>query len=60
VQQASEGTSEVSRHVAGVSEAATATGAAAGEVLESARTLSRLSDDLRGDVDRFVGSLRTA
>jgi methyl-accepting chemotaxis protein len=60
VQQASEGTSEVSRHVTGVSEAATATGAAAGEVLDSARTLSRLSDDLRSHVDRFVGSLRTA
>jgi methyl-accepting chemotaxis protein len=60
VQQASEGTSEVSRHVTGVSEVATATGAAAGEVLDSARTLSHLADDLRGDVDRFVGSLRMA
>jgi methyl-accepting chemotaxis protein len=60
VQQASEGTTQVSRHVAGVSEAAAATGAAAGEVLDSAKMLARLSDDLRSDVDRFVGSLRTA
>jgi hypothetical protein len=28
-------------------------------MLESAKTLARLSDDLRSDVDHFVGSLRT-
>jgi methyl-accepting chemotaxis protein len=60
VQQASEGTAEVSRHIVGVSEATTATGKAAGDVLESARTLAQLSADLRRDVDQFVGDLRVA
>jgi methyl-accepting chemotaxis protein len=60
VQQASEGTAQVSRHAAGVSEATAETGAAAGEVLASAGTLARLSDDLRRDVDQFVGGLRVA
>jgi methyl-accepting chemotaxis protein len=60
VQQASQGTSEVSRNIAGVSQAAGETGAAAGEVLDSAKMLARLSDDLKRDVDRFVGDLRAA
>ncbi|WP_439395835.1 methyl-accepting chemotaxis protein [Bradyrhizobium sp. PMVTL-01] len=60
VQQASQGTSEVSRHISGVSQAAGQTGAAAGEVLDSAKMLARLSDDLKRDVDRFVGDLRAA
>ena len=60
VQQASAGTSEVSKHMVGVNEAAVETGAAASEVLDSAKVLARLSDDLRNDVDRFVGNLRTA
>ena len=60
VQQASQGTTEVSRHISGVSQVACQTGAAAGEVLDSAKMLARLSDDLRRDVDRFVGDLRAA
>ncbi|MDH2355309.1 methyl-accepting chemotaxis protein [Bradyrhizobium sp. SSUT112] len=60
VQQASQGTNEVSRHISGVSQAAGETGAAAGEVLDSAKMLARLSDDLKRDVDRFVGDLRAA
>jgi methyl-accepting chemotaxis protein len=60
VQQASEGTAQVSKHMVGVNDAAVETGAAAGEVLDSAKMLARLSDDLRNDVDGFVGSLRTA
>jgi methyl-accepting chemotaxis protein len=60
VQQASQGTNEVSRHITGVSQAAGQTGAAAGEVLDSAKMLARLSDDLKRDVDRFVGDLRAA
>jgi methyl-accepting chemotaxis protein len=43
-----------------VSQAAGQTGAAAGEVLDSAKMLARLSDDLKRDVDRFVGDLRAA
>jgi methyl-accepting chemotaxis protein len=60
VQQASEGTSEVSRHIAGVSAANAETGKAAGEVLDSAKALSCLSNDLRRDVDSFIGDLRVA
>jgi methyl-accepting chemotaxis protein len=60
VQQTSQGTTQMSSHLAGVSEAATETGAAAGEVLESAKALARLSDNLRNDVDRFIGGLRAA
>nr|GAJ37937.1 probable chemoreceptor Y4FA [Bradyrhizobium sp. DOA9] len=60
VQQTSEGTTEVSRHIVSVSDAATETGAAAGEVLDAARMLSRLSNDLRADVDQFVENLRVA
>ncbi|MGY4499326.1 methyl-accepting chemotaxis protein [Bradyrhizobium sp. GM24.11] len=60
VQQASQGTNEVSRHISGVSQAAGQAGAAAGEVLDSAKMLARLSDDLKRDVDRFVGDLRAA
>lgn len=60
MQQASQGTNEVSRHISGVSQAAGQTGAAVGEVLDSAKMLARLSDDLKRDVDRFVGDLRAA
>ncbi|CCE04793.1 fragment of conserved hypothetical protein (part 2) [Bradyrhizobium sp. STM 3843] len=60
VQQASEGTTELSRHIVGVSQSTTETGSAAGEVLDSAKTLARLSSDLRRDVDQFVGQLRVA
>jgi methyl-accepting chemotaxis protein len=60
VQQASEGTNEVSRNIAGVSAATAETGKAAGEVLGSAKALTSLSNDLRRDVDNFIGDLRVA
>ncbi|MGC2087342.1 MAG: HAMP domain-containing methyl-accepting chemotaxis protein [Bradyrhizobium sp.] len=60
VQQASEGTNEVSRNIAGVSAATAETGKAAGEVLDSAKALTSLSNDLRRDVDSFIGDLRVA
>ncbi|MGV7214743.1 methyl-accepting chemotaxis protein [Bradyrhizobium sp. UFLA05-112] len=60
VQQASQGTREVSRHISGVSQAAGQTGAAAGEVLDSAKVLARLSEDLKREVDSFVEDLRAA
>jgi methyl-accepting chemotaxis protein len=60
VQQASEGTSEVSRHITGVSAATAETGKAAGEVLDSAKALTSLSNNLRRDVDGFIGDLRVA
>ena len=60
VQQAAAGTTEVSGHIASVSQAASETGAAAGGVLDSAKGLTRLSQALRDDVDRFVGNIRAA
>ncbi|WP_456714515.1 methyl-accepting chemotaxis protein [Bradyrhizobium sp. USDA 4353] len=60
VQQASEGTNAVSQNISTVSEATAATGQAAGGVLDSVRTLSKLSADLRRDVDQFVSQLRAA
>ncbi|WP_257166590.1 methyl-accepting chemotaxis protein [Bradyrhizobium sp. SRS-191] len=60
VQQASEGTNAVSHNISSVSEATAATGQAAGGVLDSVRTLSKLSADLRHDVDQFVSQLRAA
>jgi methyl-accepting chemotaxis protein len=60
VQQTSQGTAEVSGHIAGVSEASAKTGAAAGEVLDAAKVLALLSDNLRSDVDNFTSGLRAA
>ena len=60
VQQAAAGTTQVSGHIASVSQAAGETGVAAGELLGSAKGLVRLSEALRGDVDRFVDNIRAA
>ena len=60
IQQASAGTTQVSGHIASVSQAASETGVAAGEVLVSAKGLTRLSEALRDDVDQFVGNIRSA
>jgi methyl-accepting chemotaxis protein len=60
VQQASAGTAEVSSHIVEVSKTASQTGTAAGEVLDSAQSLARLSEALRLNVDRFVSDIRTA
>jgi methyl-accepting chemotaxis protein len=58
--QAAAGTQEVSSNVSGVSQAAAATGAAATQVLSSARDLSCQSDVLRGAVDEFLKTIRAA
>jgi DNA-binding transcriptional LysR family regulator len=60
VRQASVGTTQVSGHIASVSQAAGETGAAAGEVLDSVKVLARLSDALRNDVDSFVSNIHAA
>jgi methyl-accepting chemotaxis protein len=60
VQQASEGTGEVSSNIAGVRQAAKETGTAAGQVLESAGDLSRRSEEMRSEVQWFIGSVRAA
>jgi methyl-accepting chemotaxis protein len=60
VQQASKGTDEVSSNIAGVTQAASATGAAAAEVLASSSELARQGETLRGEVDRFLADIRAA
>ena len=60
VQQAAIGTSEVSSNITGVSQAASGTGAAAGLVLGAAEELSKQSEALSGQVDKFLATIRTA
>ena len=59
-QEASRGTQEVSRNIVGVNEAASETGAAASQVLDSAGDLSKQAETLRTEVDRFLASIRAA
>ncbi len=60
VQQASAGTQEVTSNIAGVRAGASDTGAAASEVLSAAGELSRLADQLTGEVGRFVSAMKAA
>lgn len=60
VQQAAAGTQEVSANVGGVTEGAAATGAAASEVEAAAGNLSQQSQQLREQVDAFLGQVRVA
>ncbi|MCP3473699.1 methyl-accepting chemotaxis protein [Bradyrhizobium sp. CCGUVB1N3] len=60
VQQAAARTGEVSQNIAGVTEGIAATGSAAQEVLGSAVELSRQSQRLRDEVDRFLAHIRAA
>ena len=46
--------------IAGVAGAAESTGAAANHVLASASDLSRQAEQLRAEVDRFLGTVRAA
>ncbi|MEH2517064.1 methyl-accepting chemotaxis protein [Bradyrhizobium sp. AZCC 1610] len=60
VQQAASGTQEVSANVGGVTEGAAATGIAANQVEAAAGNLSRQSQQLREQVDAFLGQVRAA
>ncbi len=60
VQQAAKGTQEVTTNIGDVNRAATATGAAASQVLAAAGALSQQSDALRAQVDAFLAKVRTA
>ena len=60
VQQAAEGTQSVSSNIMGITEAASSTGAAAQQVLSAAGDLAKNSETLRGEVDRFLGGVRSA
>jgi methyl-accepting chemotaxis protein len=60
VSQASTGTSEVTRSIVGVARASEETGAAAAQVLASASELSRQSEHLGAEVQRFLATVRAA
>ncbi|WP_348644731.1 HAMP domain-containing methyl-accepting chemotaxis protein [Methylobacterium sp. 2A] len=60
VAQAATGTSEVTSNMAGVAEASEATGAAADQVLAATAALARQSEELGGEVRRFLTTIRAA
>ena len=60
VQQAAARTGEVSQNIAGVTDGIAATGTAEEEVLVSAIELSKQSQRLRDEVDRFLAQIRAA
>ena len=60
VLQAAQGTREVSSNIAGVSEAAQQTGAAATQVLSSASELSENGEVLKAQIDSFLREVRAA
>jgi methyl-accepting chemotaxis protein len=60
IQQAAQGTEQVASSVLAVTEAASETGAAAVQVLSSARALSGQAGQLRAEVSRFLEEVRTA
>jgi methyl-accepting chemotaxis protein len=60
VQLAAKGTGEVSETISGVTQSVGETGAAAVEVLSAASELSIQSEQLRGEVDKFLVTVRAA
>jgi methyl-accepting chemotaxis protein len=60
VQQAAKGTSEVTSNITGVNQAASETGSAATQVLGASGELSKQSEQLRGQVERFLAGVKTA
>ncbi|NFV82177.1 methyl-accepting chemotaxis protein [Magnetospirillum aberrantis] len=60
VQQAAAGTQEVATAITGVTQAASETGQAAGEVLGAAKSLNTQADGLRSSINGFLDGVRTA
>ena len=60
VEQASSGTQDVASNITGVSQAANDTGAAAGQVLASARELAQQSESLKSVVAKFLVNFKAA
>lgn len=58
VNQAAEGTREVSRTIAGVTDAAQGTGQASSQVLDAAGMLAGEADDLRAEMGKFLTQIR--
>jgi len=60
IEQAATGTQDVSSNIGGVTQAATETGTAAGQVLSSARSLSEEAIELREIVGAFLHGVKSA
>ena len=60
VSQAAMGAGEVTSNIAGVAQASEETGAAANQVLSAASELSRQSEHLGAEVERFLATVRAA
>jgi methyl-accepting chemotaxis protein len=60
VQQAAQGTQDVTSNIGGVTDAAANTGVAADQVLSAARGLAQNSDRLRNDVGTFLAKVKAA
>nr|WP_041756223.1 methyl-accepting chemotaxis protein [Bradyrhizobium sp. ORS 278] len=60
VQQASRGTQDVSTNIVDVQRGASETGSASSQVLSAAKTLSTDSERLRGEISRFLSTVRAA
>ena len=60
VQQAADGTREVSDNIHSVTHASNEAGVATGRLLDAANGLSSQSEQLKSEVDHFIGSLRAA
>ncbi|MDZ5649062.1 methyl-accepting chemotaxis protein [Nitrospirillum sp. BR 11828] len=60
VNEAAKGTEDVSRNITGVHQAAVATGAAAGQLQDSARDVSHQAEDLNAEVARFITGVKAA
>ncbi|BCJ92047.1 hypothetical protein IZ6_27820 [Terrihabitans soli] len=60
VAEAATGTGEVSKNVLGVKEASDITDDAAGDVLKLSQELASQSSELRGQVDKLLGTMRAA
>lgn len=58
VEQAAAGTGEVSSNIAGVTQAASETGSSAAQMLSAAGELSQQSELLRGEVSKFLNTIR--
>ena len=58
--QAASGTQEVSSNITGVNQAASEAGHAATDLLSAAGELSKQSEILRGEVDKFLDRVRAA
>jgi methyl-accepting chemotaxis protein len=60
VQQAAQGTAQVATNITDVNKGASATGSASGQVLSSAQSLARESNQLKVEVEKFLTSVRAA